>query len=146
VEVQALQRFNPPIVTDGPRDPLNQLLSVGLRTLRLVCFRLGTSRIHMLSSPAAPISMVLLAYSRLGGLEGEALQKELFSGAAAPATPADELANSIIDWYVAGLYNDSPQSCYQPTLLRAYNFCKAKGGKFRLRRVATRDVGRQGRP
>jgi hypothetical protein len=36
VKVQAFQRFNPPIFTDGLRDTLNQLLSVGLRTLRLV--------------------------------------------------------------------------------------------------------------
>ena len=60
MEVQPFQRFKLPIFTDGLRDTLNQLLSVGLRTLGLVGDLLETERFHMPSSLAAPVSIDIL--------------------------------------------------------------------------------------
>ena len=38
-----------------------------------------------------------------------------------PSTPT----SAVSIWYVAALYNDSPQLSYLPTLPRSYNACKA---------------------
>ena len=46
MEVQALQRLNPPIFADGSCDTLDQLVSVGLRSACLTLYRLGVHRIH----------------------------------------------------------------------------------------------------